>query len=76
MNDAQLFLLDKKCGDLILNNRPNMNPGERIYVSDIMNEFAAFQKESTPSEEKIKEDAEREYPMTDFALRRPRNSRW
>jgi len=38
-NKAQKFLLDNKCGDLILNNHRTTKPEDRIYASDIMMMF-------------------------------------
>jgi hypothetical protein len=38
--NAQKYLLDNKCDDLILNDRPWTKVKDRIYSSDIMMQFA------------------------------------
>ncbi len=37
---AQKYLLDNDCGDLILNDRKETQPKDRIYASDIMENFS------------------------------------
>jgi hypothetical protein len=36
---ATRFLLDNKCDDLILNDRRGLKPEDRIYASDIMEDY-------------------------------------
>lgn len=38
--DAVAFLLMNNCDDLVLNDRPETKPEERIYVSDVLKAYA------------------------------------
>jgi RecJ-like exonuclease len=40
MNDAQKYLLNSGCDDLILNDRKCTKVEDRLYASDMMMEFA------------------------------------
>ena len=40
MNDAQKYLLNSRCDDLILNDRKCTKVEDRLYASDMMMEFA------------------------------------
>ncbi len=44
--NAQKYLLDNNCDNLILNDRFGMNPTDRIYTSDIMEKYAKDYHES------------------------------
>jgi hypothetical protein len=39
MSKAPRFLLDLKCGDLVLNHRSPLSPKEWIYASDAMEKY-------------------------------------
>jgi hypothetical protein len=55
--NAQKYLLDNNCDDLILNDRFGMNPTDRIYTSDIMEKYAKDYHESEVN--KLKQGAVR-----------------
>lgn len=41
MNKAQKYLLDNKCNDLVLNNKPHVKSTDYIYASDLMENYKA-----------------------------------